>query len=160
MPVTGFSLLSRLGAAAYPAARRVLFRFDPEDAHHWTMRALEMAQACGLARAGRPPGKPVECMGLVFPNAVGLAAGLDKDGTAIDAFGAMGFGAVEIGTLTPRAQPGNDLPRLFRLIPAEGIINRMGFNNGGIDAAIPRAAAANLQRRARHQHRQKQSHAE
>lgn len=131
-----FSLFSRLGSAAYPAAKSLLFRFDPEDAHHWTMRALALAQDFGLAGTGRPPGTPVECMGLQFPNAVGLAAGLDKDGTAIDAFGAMGFGSIEIGTLTPLPQPGNDLPRLFRVIPAEGIINRMGFNNEGIAAAI------------------------
>ena len=105
------------------------------------MRALGLAQAAGLAGASVPPGRPVRCMGLDFPNAVGLAAGLDKDGEAIDALGAMGFGFLEIGTLTPRPQPGNDLPRLFRLIPAEGIINRMGFNNHGILAALPRVRA-------------------
>ena len=100
-----------------------------------------MAQDSGMLGAPLPPGRPVQCMGLRFPNAVGLAAGLDKDGVAIDAFGALGFGFLEIGTLTPLAQPGNDLPRLFRLIPAEGIINRMGFNNEGIAAAVPRARA-------------------
>lgn len=103
------------------------------------MRALALAQGSGLLGAPLPPGQAVQCMGLRFPNAVGLAAGLDKDGVAIDAFGALGFGFLEIGTLTPLAQPGNDMPRLFRLIPAEGIINRMGFNNEGIAAALPHA---------------------
>jgi dihydroorotate dehydrogenase len=139
--VPSFSLFSRVGAAAYPLARRLLFRCDAEDAHHWTMAALELAQSSGLCGGSEPPGKPVECMGLRFPNAVGLAAGLDKDGVAIDAMGAMGFGFLEIGTLTPKPQPGNDLPRLFRLVADEGIINRMGFNNRGIADAIPRARA-------------------
>ena len=75
-------------------------------------------------------------MGLKFDNPVGLAAGLDKDGDAIDAFGAMGFGFIEVGTVTPRPQPGNDKPRIFRVIPAQGIINRMGFNNKGVDNLI------------------------
>ena len=136
--VARFSAFSHLGSAAYPLARKLLFQCDPEDAHHWTMQALALAQSSGLVGAPRPPGRAVECMGLQFPNAVGLAAGLDKDGTAIDAFGAMGFGSVEIGTLTPLPQPGNDLPRLFRILPAQGIINRMGFNNQGIVAALPR----------------------
>lgn len=105
------------------------------------MAALEWAQKTGLCGGSMPPGKPVECMGLRFPNAVGLAAGLDKDGVAIDAMGAMGFGFLEIGTLTPKAQPGNDLPRLFRLVENEGIINRMGFNNRGVEDALPRARA-------------------
>jgi len=82
------------------------------------------------------PSRPVTVMGLTFDNPVGLAAGLDKDGEAIDAFGAMGFGFIEVGTVTPRPQPGNDKPRLFRVIPAEGIINRMGFNNKGVDHLI------------------------
>jgi dihydroorotate dehydrogenase len=119
----------------------MLFRCDPEDAHHWTMSALALAQGTGLCGGTEPPGKPVECMGLRFPNPVGLAAGLDKDGVAIDAMGAMGFGFLEIGTLTPKPQPGNDQPRLFRLVADEGIINRMGFNNRGIDDALPRARA-------------------
>lgn len=82
------------------------------------------------------PSRPVEVMGLKFDNPVGLAAGLDKDGDAIDAFGAMGFGFIEVGTVTPRPQPGNDKPRIFRVIPAQGIINRMGFNNKGVDNLI------------------------
>ena len=135
---TGFSFLARLGALAYPTARRVLFRFDPETAHEITIRGLALAQSLRLAGSMVPPGRPVECMGLKFPNAVGLAAGLDKEAEAVDAFGALGFGFVEVGTLTPRPQPGNDQPRLFRLIPCEGIINRMGFNNHGIDEAVAR----------------------
>ncbi|MDZ3977567.1 quinone-dependent dihydroorotate dehydrogenase, partial [Escherichia coli] len=79
---------------------------------------------------------PVNCMGLTFKNPLGLAAGLDKDGECIDALGAMGFGSIEIGTVTPRPQPGNDKPRLFRLVDAEGLINRMGFNNLGVDNLI------------------------
>ncbi|NVC43650.1 quinone-dependent dihydroorotate dehydrogenase, partial [Vibrio vulnificus] len=82
------------------------------------------------------PNRPVECMGLTFRNPVGLAAGLDKNGECIEAFDAMGFGFVEVGTVTPRAQSGNDKPRLFRLVGAEGIINRMGFNNLGVDNLI------------------------
>ncbi|MGD7776237.1 quinone-dependent dihydroorotate dehydrogenase, partial [Escherichia coli] len=82
------------------------------------------------------PAKPVNCMGLTFKNPLGLAAGLDKDGECIDALGAMGFGSIEIGTVTPRPQPGNDKPRLFRLVDAEGLINRMGFNNLGVDNLI------------------------
>ena len=105
------------------------------------MSALELAQRTRLCGGLEPPGQPVECMGLRFPNAIGLAAGLDKDGVAIDAMGAMGFGFLEIGTLTPKPQPGNDLPRLFRLVADEGIINRMGFNNRGIEDALPRARA-------------------
>ncbi|MGU3846908.1 quinone-dependent dihydroorotate dehydrogenase, partial [Vibrio diabolicus] len=82
------------------------------------------------------PTRPVECMGLTFRNPVGLAAGLDKNGECIEAFDAMGFGFVEVGTVTPRPQPGNDKPRLFRLVEAEGIINRMGFNNLGVDNLV------------------------
>lgn len=82
------------------------------------------------------PAKPVNCMGLTFKNPLGLAAGLDKDGECIDALGAMGFGSIEIGTVTPRPQPGNDKPRLFRLVDAEGLINRMGFNNLGVDNLV------------------------
>jgi dihydroorotate dehydrogenase len=84
----------------------------------------------------RVPEKPVQCMGLTFKNPLGLAAGLDKNGECIDALGAMGFGAIEIGTVTPRPQPGNDKPRLFRLVDAEGLINRMGFNNLGVDNLV------------------------
>jgi len=136
-----FPRTARLAAAVYPLAREVLFHLDAETAHHFSMRALALAGRLGLRSDDPPPGVPVRCMGLDFPNAVGLAAGLDKDAVAVDAMGALGFGFLEVGTLTPRPQPGNDKPRLFRLIPAEGIINRMGFNNQGVDAAVPRLAA-------------------
>jgi dihydroorotate dehydrogenase len=103
------------------------------------MQALRMAERSGLLGLLSPEEElvaPVEVMGLRFPNRVGLAAGLDKEGDTIDALGRLGFGCVEIGTITPRPQPGNPKPRLFRLIPHEAIINRMGFNNPGIDAGV------------------------
>ncbi|AHB70970.1 dihydroorotate dehydrogenase 2 [Cronobacter malonaticus] len=90
------------------------------------------------------PSKPVTCMGLTFKNPLGLAAGLDKNGECIDALGAMGFGSVEIGTVTPRPQPGNDKPRLFRLVEAEGLINRMGFNNLGVDNLVENVKKAHF----------------
>lgn len=136
----GFPVFGRLGAAAYPVARPLLFRCSAEFAHAATVRGLAVAQAAGLAGTKAPPGQPVQAMGLEFPNPVGLAAGMDKDAEAIDAFGAMGFGFVEVGTLTPKPQPGNPKPRLFRLIPQRAVINRMGFNNHGVEAAVPRLA--------------------
>ncbi|RAN85573.1 dihydroorotate dehydrogenase (quinone), partial [Bacillus sp. SRB_28] len=90
------------------------------------------------------PSKPVTCMGLTFKNPLGLAAGLDKNGECIDALGAMGFGSIEIGTVTPRAQPGNDKPRIFRLVAAEGLINRMGFNNLGVDNLVENVKKAHF----------------
>ena len=103
------------------------------------MAALRVSEACGLLRLLATEDElvsPVEVMGLKFPNRVGLAAGLDKEGNTIDALGRLGFGCIEIGTITPRPQAGNPKPRLFRLIPDEAIINRMGFNNPGIDAGV------------------------
>jgi dihydroorotate dehydrogenase len=123
----------------YPLLRSGLFRLDPETAHHLSMAALRTAEQCGVLSLISPADEfvsPVEVMGLKFPNRVGLAAGLDKDGDAIDALGRLGFGCVEIGTITPRPQPGNPKPRVFRLIPHEAIINRMGFNNPGIDVGV------------------------
>jgi dihydroorotate dehydrogenase len=120
----------------------ILRRTDPERAHRATIAALRAWQAAGTPLAPRLPRYPVELAGLRFPNPVGLAAGMDKDGEAIEALFALGFGAVEVGTLTPRAQPGNPRPRLFRLSEDRGVINRMGFNNRGIDAAVDRAAGA------------------
>ncbi|MGK3135549.1 quinone-dependent dihydroorotate dehydrogenase [Pantoea trifolii] len=122
----------------YPIVRPVLFKLDPERAHELTFQQLRFISGTpleGLIRQSLPS-RPVTCMGLTFPNALGLAAGLDKNAECIDAFGAMGFGFVEVGTVTPLAQPGNDKPRMFRLVPAEGIINRMGFNNHGVDHLI------------------------
>jgi len=114
----------------YALARPLLFRLDPERAH-----ALTLGLA-GLLPAARPGGAPVQAMGLVFPNAVGLAAGLDKNAGHVDALARLGFGFLEVGTVTPRPQPGNPRPRLFRLPRAEALINRMGFNNVGLDALL------------------------
>ncbi|KLN97421.1 quinone-dependent dihydroorotate dehydrogenase [Moellerella wisconsensis] len=122
----------------YPLARKALFQLDPEKAHDLTIRQLQRLINSPLQYIIRQSvaTKPVTCMGLSFSNPLGLAAGLDKNGECIDAFGAMGFGAIEIGTVTPRPQDGNDKPRLFRLVEAEGLINRMGFNNLGVDNLV------------------------
>ena len=122
----------------YPLIRKALFQLDPERAHEVTFRQLSRIAGTPLAFLVRQsvPTKPVGCMGLSFKNPLGLAAGLDKNGECIDAFGAMGFGHVEVGTVTPRPQPGNDKPRLFRVVEAEGLINRMGFNNHGVDNLV------------------------
>lgn len=123
----------------YPLARKALFRLEAERAHNWSLRALRAADRCGIlqALAGEPPqSEEIRCMGLTFPNRLGLAAGLDKEGNSIDAFGRLGFGFIEIGTITPRPQGGNPTPRLFRLPEHEAIINRMGFNNPGIEAGV------------------------
>jgi dihydroorotate dehydrogenase len=120
----------------YP--RSLLFRLAPETAHRLTLSSLRYGQTHGLLEKLLPPVLEAPCtlMGLTFPNPVGLAAGLDKDGECIDAWRTLGFGFVEIGTVTPRPQPGNAQPRLFRLPAAQALINRMGFNNGGIDALL------------------------
>ncbi|MDR2678495.1 MAG: quinone-dependent dihydroorotate dehydrogenase [Zoogloeaceae bacterium] len=122
----------------YPLLRRVLFHLDAETAHHLTLRGLSLARAVGVGGclAPSPVHDPATLMGLRFPNRVGLAAGLDKNGEHIDALAALGFGHLEIGTVTPRPQPGNPRPRLFRLPQAEAIINRMGFNNAGVEALL------------------------
>lgn len=118
----------------YNIARRVLFSMNPEMAHAVTMSNLDWIVHLGLHKliTHMPDDDPVTVMGVRFPNTIGLAAGMDKDGERVSAFGGLGFGHVEIGTITPLAQPGNPKPRLFRLIPAEGVINRMGFNNEGV----------------------------
>lgn len=113
----------------------MLFSLSPERAHELTLSLLKSAHKIGLARQHIAP-KPVTCMGIEFPNPVGLAAGLDKNGAYIDALAAMGFGFIEIGTITPRPQAGNPQPRLFRIPEAKAIINRMGFNNDGVDQLI------------------------
>jgi len=119
----------------YALVRPLLFKLDPETAHNLTMRNLGLLHRLGLLKTLLPsvPSLPKRVMGLDFPNPVGLAAGLDKNGEAIDALADLGFGFLEIGAVTPRAQPGNPKPRLFRLPQAEAIINRMGFNNLGVD---------------------------
>ncbi len=122
----------------YSLIRPALFALDPETAHHATLDALKTAHCLGplALLAKRPSDDPRKVMGLTFPNPVGLAAGLDKNGAYIDALAALGFGFIEIGTVTPRAQPGNPKPRMFRLPEAQGIINRMGFNNDGVDNLV------------------------
>ncbi len=120
----------------YSLVRPILFRFDAEKAHHFTLNSLRTAEKLGLLPKVDSHTRPTELMGLQLPNPVGLAAGLDKNGECIDAFAALGFGFVEIGTVTPKPQPGNPQPRLFRVPEHQGIINRMGFNNHGIDAMI------------------------
>ena len=121
----------------YDYLRPLLFRLDPERAHNRTL-ALLARMPVFMPRG--TSGKPVELMGLTFPNRLGLAAGLDKNGIAVSAFDRAGFGFIEVGTVTPRPQPGNPRPRLFRLPEHEAIINRMGFNNLGIDALTARLA--------------------
>lgn len=121
----------------YALARQLLFSLDPETSHHVALRGISVAERLGLLRLlPRVPAAPVSLMGLTFPNPVGLAAGLDKNGDHIDGLAALGFGFIEIGTVTPRPQPGNPQPRLFRLPEAEAIINRMGFNNLGVDHLV------------------------
>lgn len=122
----------------YPIVRPALFKLDPERAHELTFQQLRFMNGTPLEMFYRQnlPSRPVTCMGLTFKNALGLAAGLDKNAECIDAFAAMGFGFVEVGTVTPRVQAGNDKPRMFRLVEAGGIINRMGFNNLGVDHLV------------------------
>ena len=130
---------------AYPAARTALFTLDAETAHEVTLRNLQRAYDCGLTRSlmRAAPSLPTQIMGLTLRNPVGLAAGLDKNGAHIDALANLGFGFIEVGTVTPRAQPGNPKPRMFRLPESGALINRLGFNNAGLDAFL-----ANVQRSA------------
>lgn len=125
----------------YSLARPLLFSLAPERAHELTLSLLKSSYKMGLMRQAVAE-KPVTCMGIEFPNPVGLAAGLDKNGAYIDALAAQGFGFIEIGTITPKPQPGNPEPRLFRLPEAKAIINRMGFNNDGVDQLIENVKAA------------------
>lgn len=125
----------------YSLARPLLFSLAPERAHELTLSLLKSSHKMGMMRQNVAV-KPVTCMGIEFPNPVGLAAGLDKNGAYIDALASQGFGFIEIGTITPRPQPGNPYPRLFRLPKAKAIINRMGFNNDGVDKLIENVKAA------------------
>ncbi|WP_249977077.1 quinone-dependent dihydroorotate dehydrogenase [Vreelandella olivaria] len=122
----------------YNLARSLLFRLDPETSHGMALSALEaLHRVGGIKRVyGEPVSDPVEVMGLRFANRVGLAAGLDKNADHIDALGALGFGFIEVGTVTPRPQPGNPKPRLFRLASHQAIINRFGFNNKGVEHLV------------------------
>lgn len=128
----------------YRIMRDLMFRLDAEKAHHLGLVGLDWLEITGASwlMTRKMKMKPVRVMGLTFPNAVGLAAGLDKNGDHIEAMSALGFGFVEIGTVTPRPQPGNPKPRLFRIPEAQGIINRMGFNNLGVDHLIQQVQAA------------------
>ena len=128
----------------YNLFRPLLFSLDPEAAHHATFASLDLAARYGVARLAlpRPVVAPVTVMGLTFSNRVGVAAGLDKNAEHIDGLAALGFGFIECGTVTPRPQPGNPRPRLFRLIGAEALINRMGFNNEGVRKCLENVARA------------------
>lgn len=125
----------------YSLARPLLFSLAPERAHELTLSLLKSSHKLGVMRQV-VEAKPVTCMGIEFPNPVGLAAGLDKNGAYIDALASLGFGFIEIGTITPRPQAGNPKPRLFRIPQAKAIINRMGFNNDGVDELIKNVKAA------------------
>jgi dihydroorotate dehydrogenase len=133
-----YGVFSFGGTMLYRLARTGFFQLDPEVAHELAIANFKRFNGTpfDLFYRQRLPNRPVECMGLTFKNPVGLAAGLDKNGECIEAFGAMGFGFIEVGTVTPRPQPGNDKPRIFRLVEAEGLINRMGFNNLGVDHLV------------------------
>lgn len=122
----------------YKLARFVFFLFDAEAAHYFALKSLRFLDRAGVLGVFTKKTfiDPVDVMGVHFPNRVGLAAGLDKNAEYINALSKMGFGFLEVGTVTPKPQPGNDKPRLFRVIEAQGIINRMGFNNYGVDALV------------------------
>jgi dihydroorotate dehydrogenase len=123
----------------YEIARKALFATDPETAHELTLESLRLGHSLGATRLlCRQVHQPVRCMGLEFPNPVGVAPGLDKNGDYFEALGGLGFGFVEVGTVTPRPQPGNPKPRVFRLPEAQAMINRLGFNNKGVDHLVRR----------------------
>jgi len=132
----------------YALTRPFLFGLDPEQAHDLTLTALARIQRTPLICSVAQPRieDPVQLAGLTFPNRIGLAAGLDKNGRCIDGLGAMGFGAIEVGTVTPKAQPGNPKPRMFRLVEAQALINRLGFNNDGLAAFIANVKRARFRR--------------
>jgi dihydroorotate dehydrogenase len=130
--------------SVYDLVRPGFFLLDPEQAHHLAFKGLDQAHRLKILPliVGSVPKRPVQFCGLDLPNPVGLAAGLDKDGKYIDALASLGFGFLEIGTVTPLAQSGNPKPRMFRLADSMGIINRMGFNNDGVDACVARVKAS------------------
>ncbi len=131
--------------------RPLLFSLDAETAHHLTIGLLRRVSqsdlALGALKSFRPPSKPKTFFGLKFPNPIGLAAGLDKNGVALHAWAALGFGFIEIGTVTAKAQPGNPKPRIFRLPEQQALINRLGFNNDGADAIAQRLRTLRESRR-------------
>ncbi len=142
--------MSLLPSSLYGLARPFLFGFDPEHAHELTLDGLARTQNTPLACAYSAPrvDDPVTLAGLQFPNRVGLAAGLDKNARCIDAFATMGFGFVEVGTVTPKGQPGNPRPRIFRLPERQALINRLGFNNDGLAAFLANVQKARFRRNA------------
>ena len=127
----------------YELIRPVLFQFDPETAHHLGLAALRLSAKLGPINPMRQTlvGHPRTVMGLQFPNPVGLAAGMDKNGDCIEGMAALGFGFLELGTVTPVPQPGNPKPRMFRLVDQQAVINRLGFNNKGVDYLIEQVKA-------------------
>ncbi len=131
----------------YRLLRPLFFAMDPEKAHDIGLRALKIADRLGFLRhySSDIANQPIEVMGIQFPSRIGLAAGLDKNGEFFKALGSLGFGFVEIGTVTPRPQPGNEKPRLFRIAEKQAIINRMGFNNKGVDFLVEQVKTANYQ---------------
>jgi dihydroorotate dehydrogenase len=131
----------------YPLFRPLFFAADPEAAHHIVLRGLDGAAALGLARLAAPqlPASPLRVMGIEFPNRVGLAAGLDKNAAHLRGLATLGFGFVEAGTVTPRPQPGNPKPRMFRLEQSGALINRLGFNNDGVDRFVDNVAHSRYQ---------------
>ncbi|HEX5864453.1 MAG TPA: quinone-dependent dihydroorotate dehydrogenase [Casimicrobiaceae bacterium] len=126
----------------YPLFRPLLFALDPETVHELTLAGLDAAASLGVAQIAAPrvPPSPIVAMGISFPNRIGVAAGLDKNAAHIDGLAALGFGFIECGTVTPRPQPGNPRPRLFRLPDAQALINRLGFNNDGVDRFVANVA--------------------
>jgi len=128
----------------YALARPLLFALDPETAHALTLALADAPLRLGLLRFPRPAPHPVRVMGLEFPNPVGLAAGLDKNAEHVDALAALGFGFIEVGTVTPRPQAGNPRPRLFRIPEAQALVNRLGFNNVGLDEFVANLSRANF----------------
>jgi dihydroorotate dehydrogenase len=129
----------------YSLLRPLLFKFSPETAHYITLHSLKILHILKLTKLifSKKIASPITVMGLNFPNSVGLAAGMDKNAECINGFAALGFGFIEVGTVTPRPQSGNPQPRLFRLPAAQAIINRMGFNNNGVDELIENVKTAN-----------------
>ena len=131
----------------YPLFRPLFFAIDPEAAHDIVLRGLDVAAGVGLARLSAPhlPASPLRVMGIEFPNRVGLAAGLDKNAAHLRGLATLGFGFLEVGTVTPRPQPGNATPRMFRLEKSEALINRLGFNNDGVDCLIQNVTRSRYQ---------------
>lgn len=131
----------------YSLASPVLFQFDAESVHDFTLKSLKTAERIGALKLypSAPICQPRQVMGIAFPNPVGLAAGLDKNAAVIDGMAALGFGFIEVGTVTPRPQPGSPKPRLFRVEEAQGVVNRFGFNNLGVDNLIENVKAAKYQ---------------